>query len=42
MAEDLIEKVKLSFQPHYGPGVESVSNRNEYQDSSWGYKVVGA
>jgi hypothetical protein len=20
-----------SFQPHYGPGVESASNRNEYQ-----------
>jgi hypothetical protein len=21
----------LSFQPHYGPGVDSASNRNEYQ-----------
>jgi len=20
-----------SFQPHYGPGVDSASNRNEYQ-----------
>jgi hypothetical protein len=27
-----------SFQPHYGPGVDSASNRNEYQDSSWGVK----
>jgi len=21
-----------SFQPHYGPGIDSVSNRNEYQE----------
>jgi hypothetical protein len=27
-----------SFQPHYGPGVDSASNRNEYQESSWGVK----
>jgi hypothetical protein len=25
-----------SFQPHYGPGVDQASNRNEYQESSWG------
>jgi hypothetical protein len=24
-----------SFQPHYGPGVDSTSNRNEYQEYSW-------
>jgi hypothetical protein len=24
-----------SFQTHYGLGVDSVSNRNEYQESSW-------
>jgi hypothetical protein len=26
-----------SFHPHYGPGpgVDSASNRNEYQESSW-------
>jgi hypothetical protein len=24
------------FQPHYGPGVDSASNRNVYQLSSWG------
>jgi hypothetical protein len=27
-----------SFQPHYGPGVDSASNRNEYRVSSWGLK----
>jgi hypothetical protein len=26
-----------SFQPHYGPEVDSASNRNEYQESSWAY-----
>jgi hypothetical protein len=31
-----------SFQPHYGPGVDSASNRNEYQESSWGVKGGGA
>jgi hypothetical protein len=25
-----------SFQLHYGHGVDSASNRNEYQESSWG------
>jgi hypothetical protein len=28
----------LSFQPHYGPGVDSASNRNEYQEPSYGVK----
>jgi hypothetical protein len=27
-----------SFQPHYGPGVDSASNTNEHQQSSWGAK----
>jgi hypothetical protein len=27
-----------SFQPHCGPMVDSASNRNEYQESSWGVK----
>jgi hypothetical protein len=27
-----------SFQPHYGPGVESASNKNEYQEPFWGVK----
>jgi hypothetical protein len=26
------------IQPHYGPVVDSASNRNEYQESSWGGK----
>jgi hypothetical protein len=26
----------LFFQPHYGHGVDSASDRNEYQESSWG------
>jgi hypothetical protein len=26
-------KLTQSFQPHYGPGVDSASNRNEYQES---------
>jgi hypothetical protein len=28
-----------SFQPPYGPGVDSASNKNECQESSWGIKV---
>jgi hypothetical protein len=24
-----------SFQPHYGPGVDSASNSNEYQEYFW-------
>jgi hypothetical protein len=27
-----------SFRPHYGPGIDSASNRNECQESSWGVK----
>jgi hypothetical protein len=27
-----------SFQPHYGTGIDSAANRNEYQESSWGVK----
>jgi hypothetical protein len=27
-----------SFQPHYGPGVDSASNRNEYQENFRGVK----
>jgi hypothetical protein len=27
-----------SFQPHYGPGVDSASNRNKYHETSWGVK----
>ena len=31
-----------SFQAHYGPGVESASNRNEYQEYFLGVKAAGA
>ena len=31
-----------SFWPHYGPGVDSASNRNEYQGCFLGVKVAGA
>ena len=30
-----------SFRSHYGHGVDSVSNRNEYQEYSLGVKVAG-
>jgi hypothetical protein len=29
------EEQKKSFQPHYEPGVDIASKRNEYQESSW-------
>jgi hypothetical protein len=25
-----------NFKPHYGPWIDPASNRNEYQESSWG------
>ena len=31
-----------SFRPHYGPGVDSASNKNEYQQFFLGLKAVGA
>jgi hypothetical protein len=31
-----------SFWPHYGPGVNSASNRNEYQEYLLGVKAAGA
>ena len=31
----------LSFRSHYGPGVYSVSNRNEYQEYFRGVKAAG-
>jgi hypothetical protein len=38
----IYEHFNFVFQPHYGPGVDSASNRNEYQESSWGYRAAGA
>jgi len=31
-----------SFRPHYGPGVDSASNRNEYQECFLEVKAAGA
>jgi hypothetical protein len=31
-----------SFRPHYGPAVDSASNRNEYQEDFVGVKAAGA
>jgi len=31
-----------SFLPHYGPGVDSASNRNEYKEYFLGVKAAGA
>jgi hypothetical protein len=31
-------QLTYSFQPHYGPGVDSASNRNEYQEFYCGVK----
>jgi len=31
-----------SFRPHYGPGVDSASNRNEYQECFLGVRAAGA
>jgi hypothetical protein len=33
---------KKSFRPHYDPGVDSASNRNEYQEYFLGVKATGA
>jgi hypothetical protein len=30
------------IKQHYGPGVDSASNRNEYQESFWGYRAADA
>ena len=31
-----------SFRSHYGPGVDSASNRNKYQEYFLGVKATGA
>jgi len=31
-----------SFRSHYSPGVDSASNRNEYQEHFMGAKAAGA
>jgi hypothetical protein len=37
-----IFSLAYSFRPHYGPGVDSNSNRNEYQECFLGLKAAGA
>ena len=36
-----IISLTYSFRSHYGPGVDSASNRNEYQEHFLGVKAVG-
>jgi hypothetical protein len=33
---DFFFQFTYSFQPHYGPGVNSATNLPEYQETSWG------
>jgi len=42
--DGVIENFSLtqSFRPHYGPGVDSASNRNEYQEYFLWVKAAGA
>ena len=34
--------IDITFRSHYGPGVDSASNRNEYQEYLLGVKAAGA
>jgi len=34
--------IEISFRSHYGPGVDSACNRNEYQEHFLGVKAAGA
>jgi len=34
--------IDIILRPHYGPGVDSASNRNEYQEYFMGVKAAGA
>jgi len=38
----LCEMSKLPVKSHYGPGVDSASNRNEYQEYFLGVKAASA
>jgi hypothetical protein len=31
--------IDLNLAAHYGPGIDSASNRNEYQESFWDVKT---
>jgi hypothetical protein len=34
-SQNVLQELISKVQPQYGPGVDSASNRNEYQESSW-------
>ena len=41
--ESLVQFIDIKFfRTHYGPGVDSASNRNEYQEYFLGVKAAGA
>jgi hypothetical protein len=40
--ESLVFSFTNSFQPHYGPGVDSTSDINEYQGCLLGVKAAGS
>jgi len=42
VAVSIPANVIKSFRSHYGPGVDSASNRNEYQEYFLGVKAAGA
>jgi hypothetical protein len=39
---EFFNDINKSFWSHYGPGVDSASNRNEYQEYFLGVNVAGA
>ena len=41
LVQEVIVDIK-SFRSHNGPGVDSASNRNEYQEYFLGVKAAGA
>jgi len=42
VAGAILAGVIKSFRSHYGPGVDSASNRNKYQEHFLGVKPAGA
>jgi hypothetical protein len=38
----MVSEFFIAFRPHYGPGVDSASNRNEYLECFLGVKAAGA
>ena len=39
--QQYLHEVTQSFQSHYGPGIDSASNRNEYQEYFLGVQAAG-